>query len=210
MQIRLEEDELELPAGGNAIANLEMMRLEVIPDVQPGEQTEPLQPGMFDPSDSFSASGFEDGTLDNFQKTWMDRQGFGAFLSFYVRSMDTSSDGEETQPPVLQDFEVDRLFQALVPNQRGRISAYRLIDFLGLVGRPRSIYAAPEQCDSMVQVLAALRKKYSEANRWGIMRVRCCSRMPMSMLIIIIIINSVIVYVNDWIQNVYRVGNLLC
>ena len=148
-----------------------MMRLEVTPLFQPGEETEPFQPGMFDPADSFSASGFDDQALDNFQKSWMDRQGFAAFLSYFKQSMDSDSDDAQT---TLQEFEIDRLFQALAPNQRGRISAYRLMDFLSLAGHPRTIYDMQGQCDSMQKILSALRKKYLEANRC-VMLARCCS-----------------------------------
>lgn len=167
-KVHVEEELLELPSGGDIIANLKMMRLEVNPLEQ---QAEPFQPGMFDPADSFSASGFEDNALDNFQKTWMDRQGFAAFLSYFAQSTDPDSDDAQTP---LQDFEIDRLFQALAPNQRGRISAYRLLDFLGLVGYPRPVYDIHEQCDSKKKILSALRKKYLEANRC-VMVVRCCS-----------------------------------
>ena len=125
------------------------------------------QPVLFDPSDELSSSGFVDGALAKFQSIWLDRQGFGHFLSFYTQKVNPPKDKGRSQPAMLTLFEVERLFKSLLPNQRGRVCIYRLVDFLGLVGRSKPTYDLMRLCETPSALLNTLRSKYLDDNRYG-------------------------------------------
>ena len=143
------------------MAHLDSMRIMV------ARQEKSQQSVQFDPSDKLSPSGFVDGALAKLKSVWLDRQGFGHFLSFYTQKMNPPKDKGKSQPAMLTLFEVERLFKSLLPNQRGRVCIYRLIDFLGLVGHSKPTYDLLRVCETPSALLDTLRSKYLHDNRCG-------------------------------------------